>query len=73
MLVVKELRDCLFFLIETLVMIIEILTEDTSFLETDGRNNYDQPINDLIKPTGQVDDYITGCLLDFAYFKKITN
>ena len=24
--------------------------------------------------TGQCDDYITGCLLDFAYFKKqITN
>ena len=36
------------------------------------------PINDLIKqyneirkiPTGQGDDYTTGCLLDFAYFKK---
>ena len=42
-------------------------------IETDGRNIYDQPINDLIKPRGQVDDYITGCLLDFAYFKKITN
>ena len=43
----------------------------------DGRNFYDQPINDLIKqydevrkvPTGQGDDYTTGCLLDYAYFK----
>ena len=45
-------------------------------IETDGRNFYDQPINDLIKQydevrkvsTGQDDDYTTGCLLDFAYF-----
>ena len=37
-----------------------------------------QPINDSIKQndevrkvsTGQVDDYTTGCLLDFAYFNK---
>ena len=43
----------------------------------DGRNFYDQPINDLIKqydevrkvPTGQDDDYARGCLLDYAYFK----
>ena len=42
-----------------------------------GRNFYDQPINDLIKQydevrkvsTGQGDDYTTGCLLDYAYFK----
>ena len=41
------------------------------------RNFYNQPINDLIKQyhgvrkilTGQSDDYITGCLLDYAYFK----
>ena len=47
-------------------------------IEIDGRNFYDQPINDLIKQydevrkvsTGQGDDYTTGCLLDFAYFKK---
>ena len=47
-------------------------------IEIDGRNFYDQPINDLIKqyneirkiPPGQGDDYTTGCLLDFAYFKK---
>ena len=44
-------------------------------IEINGRNFYDQPINDLIKQydevrkvsTGQGDDYTTGCLLDFAY------
>ena len=43
----------------------------------DGRNFYDQSINDLIKQydevrkasTGQGDDYTTGCLLDYAYFE----
>ena len=43
----------------------------------DGRNSYDQPINDLIKqygdirktPTGQGDDYTAGFLLDYQYFK----
>ena len=47
-------------------------------IEIDGRNFYDQPINDLIKQydevrkvsTEQGDDYTTGCLLDFAYFEK---
>ena len=52
-------------------------------IEIDGRNFYGQPINnqetnDLIKQydelrkisTGQDDDYTTGCLLDFGYFKK---
>ena len=47
-------------------------------IETDGRNFYDQPINDSIKQydevrkvsTGQGHDYTTGCLLDFAYFEK---
>ena len=46
-------------------------------IEIDGRN-YDQPIDDVIKQydkvrkvsTGQRDDYTTGCLLHFAYFKK---
>ena len=46
-------------------------------IEIDGRNFYDQPINDSIKQcdkirkisTGQGDDY-TGCLLDFPYFGK---
>ena len=43
----------------------------------DGRNFYDQPINDIIKQygeirkieTGQGDDYTTGCFLDYQYFK----
>ena len=43
----------------------------------DGRNFYDQPINDLIKQydevrkvsTGYVDEYTTGSLMDYAYFK----
>ena len=55
-------------------------------IEIDGRNFYDQPINNqetngLIKQydelrkvsTGQGDDHKTGCLLDFAYLKKITD
>ena len=43
----------------------------------DDRNFYDQPINDQIKKydkirkiaTGKGDDYTTGCLLDYQYFK----
>ena len=43
----------------------------------DGRNFYDQPINDQIKKydeirkiaTGKGDDSTTGCLLDYQYFK----
>ena len=48
-------------------------------IEIDGRNFYDQPINDLIKQydeirkisIGQANDYATGCLLGFAFLKKI--
>ena len=44
----------------------------------DGRNFFDQPINSMTKTyenirkiaTGQGDDYTTGCLLDYTYFKK---
>ena len=47
-------------------------------IEIDGRNFYDQPINDSIKQydeirkisTGQGDGYTTGFLLYFAYFEK---
>ena len=47
-------------------------------IEIDGRNFYDQPVNDSIKQydevrkisTGKADDYTTGCLLDFSYFEK---
>ena len=47
----------------------------------DGRNFYDQPINDLVKQwdeirtiaTGQGNDYKTGCLLDYQYYKDHYN
>ena len=43
----------------------------------DGKNIFDQPINSDLKTyenivkiaTGQGDDYTTGCLLDYSYFK----
>ena len=46
--------------------------------EVDGRNFYDQPINNSIKQydevrkiyTGQGYDYTTGCLLDYSYLRK---
>ena len=51
---------------------------DNYNIEIDGRNFYNQQINDSIKQydevrkmsTGQGDDYTTGCLLDFSYFEK---
>ena len=44
----------------------------------DGRNFFDQTIKNNLKinynikkiATGQGDDYKTGCLLDYPYFKK---
>ena len=44
----------------------------------DGRNIFDQPINSMNKTyenirkiaTGKGDDYTTGCLLDYLYFKE---
>ena len=44
----------------------------------DGRSFFDQPINSMTKTyeiirkitTGQGDDYTTGCLLDYPYFKN---
>ena len=47
-------------------------------IKIDGRNFYDQPINNLIKLYDEIrkisivqgDDYTTVCLLDFAYFIK---
>ena len=44
----------------------------------DGKNFVDQPINNMVKTfenirkitIGQGDDYTTGCLLDYTYFKK---
>ena len=47
-------------------------------IKIDGRNFYDQPVNDSIKQYDKIrkiwarqgDDYTTGCLLDFDYFEK---
>ena len=47
----------------------------------DGRNFCDQPINDQIKQYGEIrktateqgEDYKTGCLLDYQYFKDHYN
>ena len=47
-------------------------------IEIAGRNFYDQSINDSIQQyekirkisAGQGDDYTTGCLLDYVYFKN---
>ena len=44
----------------------------------DGKNFFDHPITNVIKTyenirkttIGQGDDYSTGCLLDYTYFKK---
>ena len=67
---------------QVIIKFLLILSKNTFFqdlkLKIDGRNFYDQPINDSIKQydeirkisTGQGDDYTTGCLLDFAYFEK---
>ena len=45
---------------------------------SDGKNLFDQSINSELKAyenirkvaTGQGDDYTTGCLLDYSYFKE---
>ena len=88
--VVKELKDYLFLLMMIQKVIIKFLLIhkkkyffsrvkiENYNIEIEGRNFYDQPINDSIKQydeirkisTGQGDDYTTGCLLDFAYFEK---
>ena len=49
-----------------------------SNVKIDGRNFFDQSINDDIRTyenirkiaTGQGDDYTNGCLLDYSYFKE---
>ena len=94
MLLFKEVADCLFLLLITLLLLfliiqLTILTilrvlrvNITNYnLLIDGRNFYDQPINDLVKQhdeirktaTGQGDVYSTGCLLDYQYFKDRYN
>ena len=57
---------------------LPIVKIDNYNVEIDGRNFYDQPSHDSIKQyhkirkisTGQGDDYTTGCLLDYFYFRK---
>ena len=47
----------------------------------DGKNFFDQPISSELKTyenvrkiaTGKGDDYKTGCLLDYSYFKENYN
>ena len=97
MLLFKEFEDCLFLLLITLLLnVLNNPINNTNshtkyFLPRvnitnynvliDGRNFYDQPINDSIKQcdeirktaTGQGDDYTTGCLLDYQYFKDYYN
>ena len=84
-----ELKDCLFLLIIKKKVIIVSVDSFKKYvlprvkienynMEIDGRNFYDQPINDSIKQydeirkvsTGQGDEYTTVCLLDFSYFEK---
>ena len=67
-----------FLLILSKYIFFQDLKIENCNIEIDGRNFYDQSINDSIKQydeirkisTGQGDDYTTGCLLDFAYFEK---
>ena len=57
---------------------LQRVTIENYNIEIDGKNFYDQPINDLIKHYDKIkktsivqgDDYTTVCLLDFAYFEK---
>ena len=81
----KEVKDCLYLLMiiqQVIIKFLLILIKNIYFqeqklkienVENDGRNFYDQPINDSNNTTksekyGQGDDYTVGCLLDFAYF-----
>ena len=63
---------------ETVIENISYQVDITNYnVFIDGRNFYDQPINDQIKrydeikkiSTGKRDDYTTVCLLDCQYFK----
>ena len=52
--------------------------EIKNYVMVDGKFFFHQPINSMIKTyenirkitIGQGDDYTTGCLLDYTYFKK---
>ena len=69
--VIKELKDFIDSFKKYFLPRVKI---ENCNIEIDGRNFYDQLINDSIKqydeirkaPTGQDDDYTTGCVLGFA-------
>ena len=52
-------------------------TSHSTYYLPNGKNFFDQPINSMTKTyenireiaSGQGDDYTTGCLLDYSYFK----
>ena len=73
---IRERLDATFQGVSRLFVLVYARGDDVTN-EIDGRNFYDESIDDLIKQydevrkiTGQGGDYTTGCLLDFAYFKK---
>ena len=73
---IRERLDASFQEVSRLFVLVYARGDDVTN-EIDGRNFYDESIDDLIKQydevrkiTGQGGDYTTGCLLDFAYFKK---
>ena len=57
-------------------IIFQMLKSKDYNVMTDGKNVFDQPLNNSFKTydnirkvaTGQGDDYTTGCLLDYIYF-----
>ena len=61
----------------TINIIFQLYIKDYNVI-IDGRNFFDQPIKNDLKTydnikkivTGQGDDYTTGWLLDYSYFKK---
>ena len=88
-LVIKELKGCLFLLVIILTMIESNNSHQKYLLpkvkienwniEIEGIIFYNPPpINHLIRqydkvrkvPTGQGDDYTSGCLWDFTYFEQ---
>ena len=86
--VIKESKECLFLLIisnnqvsidsSKKYFLPRVIKIENYNIDIDGRNFYDQPINDSIKQynevrkisTGQSGYYTSLCLLDFAYFEK---
>ena len=63
--------------LQTKYYIPQVEIKDYNFI-IDGSNFFDQPIKNDLKThdnirkiaTGERDDYTTGCLLDYLYFKE---